>query len=84
MAKEAGGKGPGKNQYYWLIYFAAFLAGMLLIAHAMNYRPVDKIPAKLGIALLYSAFAFMVGGTKGAAIVGTVLIWAAVILTFFV
>jgi hypothetical protein len=73
----------GTKQYYWLIYVAALLAGLLLIADAVSFRPVTRITARLGIALLYSAFAFMVGGSRGSAIVGTILVWLAVLLTFF-
>jgi len=39
MGKDSGGKSPAKNQYFWLMYLAALLAGVLLIADAMNYRP---------------------------------------------
>ena len=84
MASDSGAKSAAKNQYYWLIYLAALLAGVLLMADAVNYRPIVRIPARLGIALLYSAFAFMVGGTRGPAVIGTILVWAAVILMFFV
>ena len=84
MGKDSGGKAPAKNQYFWLMYLAALLAGVLLIADAMHYRPLVKIPAKLGIALLFSAFAFMVGSTRAPVIIGAIIVWAAVILTFFV
>jgi len=84
MAKDSGGASAAKSQYYWLIYLAALVAGLLLIAHAINYRPITKIPARLGIALLYSAFAFMVGGSKAPAIIGTIIVWLAVLLMFFV
>ena len=72
-----------KKPYYWLIYVAALLAGLLLIADAVSFRPVTKITARLGIALLYTAFAFIVGSTRASAIVGTVLVWLAVVLTLF-
>jgi hypothetical protein len=84
MGKDSGGKAPAKNKYFWLMYVAALLAGVLLIADAMNYRPLTRIPAKLGIALLFSAFAFMVGSTRAPVIIGAIIVWAAVILTFFV
>jgi len=74
---------PKEKPYYWLIYVAALLAGLLLIADAVSFRPVTKITARLGIALLYTAFAFITAGSRGSAIVGSILIWLAVLLTFF-
>jgi uncharacterized membrane protein len=69
-----------QKQYYWLIYLAALLAGLLLIADAVNYYPATKTTARLGIALLYTAFAFIVGGTRASATIGTILVWAAVLV----
>ena len=75
---------PAKQEpYYWLIYLAALLAGLLLIADAVSFRPMVKITARLGIALLYTAFAFIAGGSRASAIIGTILVWLAVLLTFF-
>ena len=71
-----------KKQYYWLIYIAAILSGFLLLADAVNYAPVTKITARLGIALLYTAFAFMVGKARPSVYIGTILLWVAVVLTF--
>lgn len=75
---------PSKQkQYYWLIYIAALLAGVLLIADAVNYHPATKATARLGIALLYTAFAFIVGGKRASATIGTILVWAAVLIAMF-
>lgn len=75
---------PSKQkQYYWLIYIAALLAGVLLIADAVNYLPATKATARLGIALLYTAFAFIVGGKRASATIGTILVWAAVLIAMF-
>lgn len=84
MSGSQNGSPSGKKPYYWLIYIAALLAGLLLIADAVSFRPIAKITARLGIALLYTAFAFIMGSTRASAIVGTVLVWLAVLLTFFV
>ena len=84
MAKDSGGESGGGKKYYWLIYLAVLVAGVLLIADAVHFRPIVKIPARLGIALIYSALAFMAAGSKAPAIIGTILVWAAVLLMFFV
>jgi hypothetical protein len=70
------------KQHHWLIYVAAVLSGLLLLADAANYAPVTKITARLGIALLYTAFAFMVGKARASTYIGTALLWIAVVLTF--
>ncbi len=71
-----------RKPYHWLIYVAAILSGVLLLADAMNYAPGTKITARLGIALLYTAFAFMVGKARPSTYIGTTLLWIAVVLTF--
>ena len=70
------------NQHHWLIYGAAILSGCLLLADAVSYTPATKITARLGIALLYTAFAFMIGKTRPSVYIGTILLWVAVVLTF--
>ena len=71
---------PGK-QHHWLIYIAAILSGFLLLADAANFAPATKITARLGIALLYTAFAFLFGKARPSAYIGTTLLWVAVVLT---
>jgi len=78
------GQSTPKGQYYWLIYAAALIAGLLLIADALGYYPLQRITAKLGIALIYSALALMIGGSRPSGIIATVVVWFAVLLTFLV
>ena len=68
--------------YYWLIYIAAILSGLLLLADAAAYGPATKITARLGIAILYTAFALWLGRSCPTAWIGTILVWTAVLLTF--
>ena len=70
-----------KKQHHWLIYLAAILAGFLLLADAVDFAPATKITARLGIALLYTAFALIVGKGRPSAYIGTALLWVAVVLT---
>lgn len=68
----------------WLIYGAAAVGGILLLAEAIGYSPLQRIPARLGIALVYSAFALFVGGNRKSGYVAAGLIWAVTVVTFFV
>ena len=72
---------PGKiNQHHWLIYIAAVLASLLLIADAANFGVATKITARLGIGMLYTAFAFIVAGSRPSTYIGTILLWVAIAL----
>ena len=83
MADEQSG--PSKpSQPYWLIYLAALLAGLMMLAQAMQYHPATKITAKLGVALVYSALALFVGNGRPAGFIATAIIWVAVIVSFLV
>jgi RsiW-degrading membrane proteinase PrsW (M82 family) len=86
MASEAssGGAKAKKAEPWWLLYVAALLGGLLFLSEAIHYYPLMKISAKLGIALIYSAFALLLAGQKRPAIAAAVLIWLAVIGTFLV
>jgi hypothetical protein len=57
------------------------LSGLLLIADAANYVPLMKVTARLGVGLLYTAFAFIVSGTRPSTYIGTTLMWIAIALT---
>jgi len=84
VATGSKDKPQGKKPYYWLIYIAALVAGALLIADAAGYAPLQKITARLGAALLYSAFALLVAAGRPSGIIATVLVWIAVVLTLAV
>jgi hypothetical protein len=73
-----------KRQFYWLIYGGALIAGIILIADAVGYAPMERLSAKLGLALVYSALALLIGGSRPSGIIATVLVWIAVVLTFVV
>ncbi len=78
------GLATAKHAQLWLVYVSAVLAGILLLAHALDFGPLQKITARLGIALIFSAFALLVGNGKPSGIIATALIWIAVIVTFLV
>ncbi|MBU0983027.1 MAG: hypothetical protein KKA42_04105 [candidate division Zixibacteria bacterium] len=85
MATNTVKTGSGtKADQLWLVYISAVLAGLLLLAHALGFSPLQKVTARLGIALIYSAFALLVGNGRPSGIIATALIWIAVIVTFLV
>lgn len=74
----------GPKQPYWVIYLGLLLAGILMLAEAADYLPLQKISAKLSLGLLYSAVALYVGDGRPPGYIGTVIIWAAIILSFLI
>jgi len=82
MAGEV--KEPKPSQKYWLFYVGLLLGGILLLADALHFLPLQKISAKLGIGMVYSAFALFVGNGKPAGMAATVVIWIAVLATFLI
>lgn len=82
MAGEDNAQKP--RQPYWLIYVALLLGGILLIADASHYAPLQKISARLGLGMLYSAFALFIGNGKPAGMFATAIIWTAILVTFLI
>ncbi len=77
---------PGKKKNaepYWLIYISAILSGLLLIGYALDIGALQKISARLGIGLLFGAFALIVGRSRVAGYIAAGLVGFVVILTFF-
>jgi len=79
---ETTDKGKKKQEPYWLVYVSAFLSGLVLLTDAIQYAPMQKVSARLGIALVFSAFALIVGRNNTPSVIAAALIWAAVIMTF--
>jgi len=74
----------GKKEPYWLIYVAIMIAGILLLAQAFGWIQLNKLTARLGIALIYSAIAMLVGQGRWAGNLATVIVWLGVALTYFI
>ena len=71
-----------KKQPYWLIYVALLLGGLLLLAHAFELSTLQKWTARLGIALVYSALALVVGNGRAPGYIAVVIVWLCVLLTY--
>jgi hypothetical protein len=72
-----------RGRLLWLIYAALILAGIILIGDAVDLRLITKLTARLGVALVFSAVALLVGKNRPHGIIATAIIWVAVIITFF-
>jgi len=72
------------KKMYWLIYISLFLSGILLIGNAFGSVHLSKWTAKLGIGLLYSAFALFLGNGRKSGYVGVAILWISIILTIFI
>ncbi len=72
-----------KAEPYWLIYISAILSGLLLISFALDIGSLQKVSARLGLGLLFGAFALIVGRGRVAGYIAAGLIGFVVILTFF-
>ena len=73
-----------KKQPYWLIYLALLLSGLLLLGDAYNLFGLNRWTARLGIGLLYSVFALIVGKDRPAGIFGIAIVIISIIITIFV
>lgn len=62
---------------YWLVYLALFLAGLLMLAEAIQYYPATRWTAKLAATLLFSAFALWVANGKFPGKLAVAIVWLA-------
>lgn len=79
MTETAPGRKSSKKKT-WLIYTALILAGVLFLADAFNISHLDRWTARLGIALLFSAFALIVGNGKKIGYTATAIIWLPLVI----
>lgn len=72
------------KKMYWLIYLSLFLSGVLLIGNAFGLIHLMKWTLKLGIGLLYSAFALVIGNGRKSGYIGVAILWISITLTIFI
>ena len=72
-----------KRQPFWLIYTALLLSGIVLLGDAYHLARLDRWTIKLAIALIYSALSLLLTSGRAVGLVAAILIWTAVILSFF-
>jgi hypothetical protein len=71
-----------KKQPYWLVYLALLIGGALMIAYAYQIMHLDRWTARIGIALMYSAIALLVGNGRWTGFMATAIVWLAVVATY--
>ena len=84
MAGDSGQAAKGQDQRYWIAYIGLLIAGIILLADAYNFTQLHRWTARVGIALIYSAFALMLGKGQSSGVIGSLVVWAAVLLTLFI
>ena len=72
---------PSGRKHEWLMWVALALAGIMLLADAYNWNQLDKWTARLGITLVYSAFALLLTGGKTVGYLSSGIVAVAVLLT---
>jgi len=72
-----------KNSLAWLLYLSLILSGLLLLADAFDATYFNRLTARLGIGLLFTAFAFIVGAGHKKAPISVGILWGAIIATYF-
>jgi len=83
----AGSKAPParkRKEPMWLVYVALLLCGVLLLAEAIGYAPLQRTTARLGIAFVFSAVSLFVGNGRISGYVAAGLIWVVAILVYFI
>jgi hypothetical protein len=73
-----------KRRAVWLIYIALVTAGLILIGDAFKIEILNRVTARLGIGLIFAAFALIVGNGRQAGYWAAGMVIAVIILTFFV
>jgi hypothetical protein len=71
---------PAKKMY-WLIYLSLIISGIILLGNALGPGLLTKWTAKLGIGLLYSAFALIIGNGRKSGFIAVSILWISIIIT---
>ena len=75
---------PKKKEPFWLIYIALLLAGVLLLADAYAIAHLSRWTAKFGIALVFSAIAFIVANGRKSGIIAVAIVWIALVASYII
>lgn len=72
-----------KKPLHWLIYISLFLSGIIFLGEATGMIVLQKWSARLSIVLLFSAFALLIGNGRRSGFIATAIVWATVIVVYF-
>ena len=81
--KQPEAKPQRKMQVVWLVYAALIIAGLLLLADAFHITHLTRWTGKVGVCLLFSALALIVGNGRHAGYIAAIIVWMAVAATLF-
>ncbi len=70
------------RRHEWILWLALGIAGVMLLADAYNWTHLDKWTARLGITLIYSAFALLMTGGKTVGYLSSGIVVIALVATF--
>ncbi len=72
-----------KSQPCWLVYLALLIGGTLMLADAYQITHLHRWTARIGIGLVFSAMALLIGNGRWAGFMATAIVWLAVAATYF-
>ncbi len=72
-----------QKSHNWLIYLSLIISGLLLLADAFDATYFNRWSARIGIALLFTAFAYIVGAGKKKSHIAVGILWGSIISIYF-
>jgi hypothetical protein len=75
--------GSSKSDPTWLVYAGLIVSGALLLADAFNFHALTRWTAKIGIGLIWTALALMIGKGRWAGNFAVIVVWLGVLLTYW-
>ncbi|MEW5994054.1 MAG: hypothetical protein AB1744_06625 [Candidatus Zixiibacteriota bacterium] len=75
---------PKRRQPLRLLYISFVLAGIILLSDTYHIAHLERWTVKLGIAMIYSAVSLIVGHGRTLGYVAAIILWIAVVASFFV
>ena len=67
------------SQGWWLVYTSMVISAVILLGEAFGLALTEKWTAKIGIALLFTAFALLVGNGRKSGYIATGILWVVII-----
>jgi len=72
-----------KKSLNWLIYLSLIISGLLLLADAFDATYLNRWTARIGIGLLFTAFAFIVGAGHRKTPIAIGILYGSILITYF-
>ncbi len=72
---------PSSKGLFWVLYLALIIAGVLLLADALQIGFLTRLSVRLGAGFIFSAIALIAGKDKPLPIISIALVWLAIVIT---